>query len=169
MRIFPVSPQFGNAVTLRGAAAQPGRYAWHEGMRLSDLIASREVLITRDYWINQNALGAGSTNLFGSKESVAPTDFKRNASEINWSYALLSRLAPDLTTQLITFDLGAAIDHPKTAADIPLHAGDVITVFSQADLPVSVEKRARLCHGSGRGSRRRVSTRWGRIKRFATW
>jgi polysaccharide biosynthesis/export protein len=54
MRIFPISPQFQNSVTLKGSVAQPGRYAWREHMRVSDLIPSRETLITRDYWNQQN-------------------------------------------------------------------------------------------------------------------
>jgi protein involved in polysaccharide export with SLBB domain len=56
LRIFPLSPKFKNVVTLRGNVAQPGRYAWREGMRVSDLIPSRGFLITRDYWNRQNHL-----------------------------------------------------------------------------------------------------------------
>ena len=58
LRIFPLSPQFENSVTLRGNVAQPGRFAWHDGMRVSDLIPSRETLITRDYWNQQNHIFA---------------------------------------------------------------------------------------------------------------
>ena len=56
LRVFPLSPQFENAVTLRGSVAQPGRYAWHEGMRVSDLIPDRNSLITRKHWNQQNHL-----------------------------------------------------------------------------------------------------------------
>ena len=56
LRIFPISPRFENAVTLRGNVAQPGRYLWHEGMHISDLIPSRDTLLTRDYWNQQNFL-----------------------------------------------------------------------------------------------------------------
>jgi protein involved in polysaccharide export with SLBB domain len=56
IRIFPLSPKFQNAVTLRGNVAVPGLYPWKEGMRISDLIPSRSVLITRDYWNRQNHL-----------------------------------------------------------------------------------------------------------------
>lgn len=143
VRVFPVSPEFENAVTLRGAVAQPGRYPWRPGMHLSELIPTRQSLITREFWNKQNALGFNQPSLFGTKEAVEPTDFKRNPSEINWSYALLSRLAPDLTTRLLPFDLGNAIDHPHTAADLALQPGDVVTVFSQTDLPVSVERQSR--------------------------
>ena len=56
LRVFPLSPKFDNAVTLRGNVAQPGLYPWKEGMRVSDLIPSRNFLITRDYWNQQNHL-----------------------------------------------------------------------------------------------------------------
>lgn len=58
LRIFPISPRFENAVTLRGNVAQPGRYLWHDGMRVSDLIPNREVLLTREYWNQQNFLAS---------------------------------------------------------------------------------------------------------------
>ena len=53
-----VSPRFENSVTLRGNVAQPGRYPWHEGMRISDLIPNREFLITTEYWKQQKLRGA---------------------------------------------------------------------------------------------------------------
>jgi protein involved in polysaccharide export with SLBB domain len=54
VRIFPLSPRFQNAVTLRGNVAHPGRVEWHRGMRLRDLIPNQEALITRDYWSTTN-------------------------------------------------------------------------------------------------------------------
>ena len=56
LRIFPISPQFDNAVMLRGNVAQPGHFPWHEGMRVSDLIPSRDFLITRSYWYQEGHL-----------------------------------------------------------------------------------------------------------------
>ena len=56
-----VSPRFENSVTLRGNVAQPGRYPWHEGMRISDLIPNREFLITAEYWKQQNAVALQAT------------------------------------------------------------------------------------------------------------
>lgn len=54
VRIAPMLPRFENTVTLRGNVAWPGRYPWHEGMRIRDLIPSREALLTRDFWRRQN-------------------------------------------------------------------------------------------------------------------
>lgn len=60
LRVFPISPRFDNAVMLRGNVAQPGRFPWHEGMRISDLIPSRDFLITRTYWYQENHLAGGA-------------------------------------------------------------------------------------------------------------
>ena len=56
LRVFPLSPKFANAVTLRGSVAEPGLYLWKDGMRVADLIPSRAALITRNYWNKQNHL-----------------------------------------------------------------------------------------------------------------
>ena len=58
IQLLPVIPRFENAVTLRGNVADPGRFPWHAGMRLSDLIPNKESLITRDYWKERNQLAA---------------------------------------------------------------------------------------------------------------
>lgn len=55
--ISPIVDRFKDAVTLRGNVANPGRYAWHPGMRISDLIPNKNMLITRDYWQRRNQLG----------------------------------------------------------------------------------------------------------------
>src|SRR5262249_14421691 len=57
IRFLHISPRFENTVTLRGNVSVPGRYPWHEGMRVKDLIPSRDVLITYEYWKRQNRLG----------------------------------------------------------------------------------------------------------------
>jgi polysaccharide biosynthesis/export protein len=54
--------RFKDAVTLRGNVANPGRYAWHQGMRVSDLIPNKDALITRSYWQHKNDLGQMTMN-----------------------------------------------------------------------------------------------------------
>lgn len=54
--LLPVSPAFANAVTLRGAVAQPLRQPWFKGMRVQDLIPDRAALISPDYYRQRNAL-----------------------------------------------------------------------------------------------------------------
>jgi protein involved in polysaccharide export with SLBB domain len=57
LQIIPLVAHFQKTVTLRGNTANPGRFAWHDGMRLSDLIPDRESLLTRDYWWRRAQLG----------------------------------------------------------------------------------------------------------------
>jgi polysaccharide export outer membrane protein len=155
VRIFPISGKFENAVTIRGNVAMPGRFPWHEGMRVNDLIPSRESLITPEYWRRQNSItftnlnGAGiNANGLGSQEQLR-VEVKRNTAEINWDYAVVERLnLENLTSSLIPFNLGKAIeDDPQE--DVLLKPGDVITIFSQTDLAVPVEKRSKYVRLEG--------------------
>ncbi|WP_162911005.1 polysaccharide biosynthesis/export family protein [Azohydromonas sediminis] len=54
--LLAISPEFANAVTLRGNVAQPLRYPHRPGMRIRDLIPEPEALITRDYFRRKNIL-----------------------------------------------------------------------------------------------------------------
>jgi protein involved in polysaccharide export with SLBB domain len=54
--LLPISPAFGNAVTLQGAVAQPLRHAYVPQMRVQDLIPDREALITPEYYRHKNQL-----------------------------------------------------------------------------------------------------------------
>lgn len=231
LRIFPVSPKFENAVTLRGNVAQPGLYPWKPGMRISDLIPSRDFLITRSYWNRQNHLvprapdhefgnprlsrygnspadqygdsradqpgnlsadqygesrrdpyGNSSTDEYGNSRSDQPGNSStgqygvprrdeygnsptrqaggqrmalidtvgQNSAEINWDYALIERLDQhDLSTRLIPFRLADAIDNPASLDNQLLKAGDVVTIFSRADLELPMAKHASFVRVSG--------------------
>lgn len=70
IRLIPVVPRFENAVTLRGNVANPGRFPWRSGMRVSDLIPSEEALLTRAYWTSRNQLASGTEQLDESKISA---------------------------------------------------------------------------------------------------
>jgi protein involved in polysaccharide export with SLBB domain len=261
LRVFPLSPKFANAVTLRGNVAQPGRYMWKEGMRVSDLIPSRDFLITRDFWNRQNKPGPGNANHpFGTQRAAAysridqagerrtgqlgnprtdqpgsqpinqtgsqPTEqlgnsradrlddqsdeqyddqsddryddqsedqrgdqatdqgsqiagptgqagnqrndmsgasdrsgnssstmiatVGQNNAEINWEYAVIERLDEhDLSTRLIPFRLVNAIDNRGSGDNQLLRAGDVVTIFSRADLNLPVERHASFVRVGG--------------------
>jgi protein involved in polysaccharide export with SLBB domain len=150
LRIFPISPKFENAVTLRGSVALPGRFGWHAGMRLADLIPTRESLVTRDYWNLQNHVTVASGErgfqkpIENNPENPGPMIGIGEASaEINWEYAVIERLDPrDLSTRLIAFNLGQAIDQPGGEENKALEAGDVITVFARRDLALPLDKHA---------------------------
>jgi protein involved in polysaccharide export with SLBB domain len=57
VRIFAIVPRYRQTVTLRGNIANPGRFAWKPGMRVSDLIPDKESLLTRNYWWKRVQLG----------------------------------------------------------------------------------------------------------------
>ena len=57
VRVRAQAARFDKTVTLRGNVATPGRFAWHEGMHVRDLIPNKESLLTTDYWLRREQLG----------------------------------------------------------------------------------------------------------------
>lgn len=57
LELTAVVNQYKDAITLRGNVANPGRFAWKQGMRVLDLIPDKDALITRDYWLKRSQLG----------------------------------------------------------------------------------------------------------------
>ena len=75
LSVTSIVDRFRDAVTLRGNVANPGRYVWHQGMRISDLIPNKEALITRNYWRKRNQLGQLAQDYLpetGGTASVSP-------------------------------------------------------------------------------------------------
>jgi len=150
IRFLHISPKFENAVTLRGNVAVPGRYPWHQGMHVSDLIPSRAFLVTDQYWNMQNklAVNAQSTGL-GVKQAQLKNDVKRLSSEINWEYADIQRFnAQDLTPSLVVFNLGKAIEG-DSEQNLELQPNDVVTIFAQNDIQGPTAERAKFVHLEG--------------------
>ena len=146
VRVFSISQKFENAVTLRGNVASPFRYPWHKGMRVTDLVPSKDVLITPDYWATQNKADqvrvSGVTGVF--------KDIKHSILEINWDYAVIERLNwNDLSTSFIPFNLGKAVLDKDPSQNIELEPGDIVTVFSKNDMQVPMEKQTRLVRIEG--------------------
>ncbi len=57
IRVFSIVPMYQKTVTLRGNTANQGRFAWHPGMRVSELIPDKDSLLTRNYWWKRAQLG----------------------------------------------------------------------------------------------------------------
>ena len=215
VRFLHISTRFENAVTLRGNVALPGRYPWHEGMHVKDLIPTRESLVTEEYWKQQNLLGleipsfqtqeqkaqfeaeeaAGVNAKTGGAVAMEPgvnpvpeganpagltpatqpgvlgdrnlaervgrveaqrikqeelkNQIKRSAAEINWEYAVIQRLDPkSLTSHLLPFNLGKAIEGDE-GQNLALQPGDIITIFSQADMQVPVAQQSKFVRLEG--------------------
>jgi polysaccharide biosynthesis/export protein len=71
LTLLPISPQFANAVTLRGHVAQPLRYPFTPGMRIRDLIPDRDALISPDFYRRKNLL----VQVLDEDEDVGANDY----------------------------------------------------------------------------------------------
>jgi len=173
LTLLAISPQFANAVTLKGHVAQPLRYAFKPGMRIRDLIPNRDALISPDFHRRKNLLvqaleeeepldegtTSGTTTrssaerLRRAEDRLAAERAKKAPAalfdDLNWDYAVIERLNADLGTQVIPFDLGKAVLQGDAASNIELLAGDVVTVYSQKDMRVPVAKQTRLVSVEG--------------------
>jgi protein involved in polysaccharide export with SLBB domain len=248
VRVYSMTPVYRKTVILRGNTANPGRFAWHPGMRISDLIPDKESLITRNYWWRRAQLGlpapefepipgfdnlrqpaenhaittkastlegmstsnqpgnqqgqypqgqyqqgldqqgvdqqgqyqqgqnqqgqngyqqgvplgqsgypqnenlsaqqrAGGASLAAAQTSSAGrflpqgqrTQVWALAPEIDWDYAVIERLDMEtLKTALLPFDLGKLVMQHDLSQDIELQAGDVVSIFSEADIRVPI-------------------------------
>lgn len=236
IRSIPVA--FDNAVTLRGNVSNSGRYAWKQGMRVSDLIPDRKALVTREYWLrkgqivqrpdlaearsldrlkqilkppqpvtpattpvpNAAATGPGQEAARNSQDTTKPSadevelqkkneaaklgggvdlqaaadaekqrieneraragrygedsplasSIRRITPEINWDYAAIQRLDPQsLSTRLLTFNLGRALEAPDSSDNIALEPGDILTIFSQADIQIPIAKQTKFVRLEG--------------------
>ena len=157
LRLMTINPRFENAVILRGNVASPGRFPYRPGMRLSDVIPNKESLITPDYWRKRNTLGfvAPQDMIPGEPGAEAArqhtrTELDRRTPEINWAYAVVERQdSRDLTTQLLPFHLGKLVLERDPNQNLELKPGDVITIFSQADIRVPVSQQNRFVRLEG--------------------
>jgi protein involved in polysaccharide export with SLBB domain len=81
-------------------------------------------------------LGSGP-HLVTSPHFPIETQVVRTSPDIDWSYAVVERVdQKTLTTRLLPFDLGAAVLRDDEGANVALEPGDVITIFSDADVRV---------------------------------
>jgi protein involved in polysaccharide export with SLBB domain len=241
IRVFSIVPMYQKTVTLRGNTANEGRFAWHPGMRISDLIPDRNSLITRNYWWRRAQLGLPTQEFEplqrfpGLHQPAAPLDLPRRrlmenqdsgttedqstpdrqndvdrsagnegdsgalaeqngtagssngpapelsaaqragsatlaseqvegtgtrspertlvgpvAPEIDWDYAVIERLDPvTLKTVLLPFDLGRLVLQHDATQDLALQPGDVVTIFSQADIQVPVAQQTKFVRLEG--------------------
>ena len=244
---------YSKTVILRGNIANPGRFAWHAGMHVSELIPDKDSLVTRNYWWKRAQLGlpgpefepiqgfdnmqqpadnraitmdrslqegrsasnqpgyqqgqsglqqgqsglqqgqpglqqgqpglqqgqsglqqgqsglqqgqnlstdqrSVSSSLASAQTSsstlVSPlterTEVRALAPEIDWDYAVVERLDPEtLKTTLIPFDLGKLVLQHDASQDIDLHGGDVVSIFSEADIRVPIAHQTKYVRLDG--------------------
>jgi protein involved in polysaccharide export with SLBB domain len=72
------------------------------------------------------------------------------APEIDWDYAVIERINPEnLKTVLIPFDLGKLVLEHDRSQDLELDAGDVVSVFSGADIRLPIAHQTKFVRLDG--------------------
>ena len=151
LTLLAISPAFANAVTLQGSVAAPLRYRWFEGMKLLDLIPDRDALITGDYFKRKNLLvqNIEPSSVKDAGSNIA-TRVRSMVDQINWDYAIIERMdRSKLSPQLIPFNLAKLVLDKDPAHNLPLQAGDVVTILSQNDLRLPQDRMTRLVRVEG--------------------
>jgi len=137
-----------------GLAATDGASVGAPGLSLagrSDVAATGPLpgtlstMATRGKTNDSASIGAARASNVTVKNRV-----ERNPLEVNWSYAVIERRDPkDLRTSLIPFRLDKAILEGEASENLPLEPGDVVTIFSTADVRVPQSMQARYVRLEG--------------------
>ncbi|MDQ2820248.1 MAG: SLBB domain-containing protein [Pseudomonadota bacterium] len=143
LNVTAIAPEFSNAIVLRGNVDQAVRAPFKPGMRISDLIPSRQYLITRNAIKRQNAaLNVGDERQANEQVENIASRIGSSVDEINWDYAVVERLnRTDLSVNLVPFNLGKVFSNPNGPDNVQLEPGDTVTIFSQQDVAVPMDKR----------------------------
>lgn len=152
LNITSITPEFSNAVILRGNVDQSVRAPFKAGMRVSDLIPSRDYLITRASVKRQNQIVATGQDEQVTNEHVdtIAASVGNLVDEVNWDYAVVERInRKDLSVSLVPFNLGNVFANPAGADNIELQPGDTVTIFSQQDVAVPMDRRRVLVRIEG--------------------
>ncbi len=87
----------------------------------------------------------GTAKRFPAKNAVV-----LSAPEVDWAYAVIQRLdRSDLSTELLSFNLGKAVIDGDNAQNLELEPGDVVTVFSKADIRVPQAQQSKYVRLEG--------------------
>jgi protein involved in polysaccharide export with SLBB domain len=93
----------------------------------------------------------GSTVATASAGQFRPRyDVKLSEPDIDWSYAVIERQSKEnLTTSLLPFNLGKVVLEGDSAQNLELMPGDVVTIFSKADIRVPQAEQTRFVRLEG--------------------
>lgn len=143
LNVTSITPDFSNAVVLRGNVDQAVRAPFKPGMRISDLIPNRQYLITRNSIKRQNGVvNAGDERQTNEEAGNIASRIGGLVDEINWDYAVVERVnRADLSVSLVPFNLGNVFTNPTGPDNVQLQPGDTVTIFSQQDVAVPMDKR----------------------------
>jgi len=99
---------------------------------------------------SSSSLASNETAPTGRFPTTPRTQVGPVAPDIDWDYAVIERLDPKtLKTSLIPFDLGKLILQHDSSQDLALEPGDVVSVFSQADIRVPLTQQTKFVRLEG--------------------
>jgi protein involved in polysaccharide export with SLBB domain len=97
----------------------------------------------------REVLGSGP-HLVTTPHFPIQTQVVRTSPDIDWGYAVVERMDKQtLTAKLLPFDLGALVLKQDKSADVELEPGDVITIFSDADIRVPRSQQTKFVRLEG--------------------
>jgi protein involved in polysaccharide export with SLBB domain len=100
---------------------------------------------------NSERTSAATASVSGSTGQFLPrNDVKQSEPDIDWSYAVIERQSKEnLMTSLLPFNLGKVVLQGDTSQDLPLEPGDVVTIFSTADIHVPQAQQTKFVRLEG--------------------
>ncbi len=94
--------------------------------------------------------GDALANTAVNQKMGTETELLRPAAETDWNYAVIERMDPStMTTSLIPFDLGKLVLDHDASQDMALQPGDIVTVFSQDDIPQPMNQQTKYVRLEG--------------------
>jgi protein involved in polysaccharide export with SLBB domain len=98
-----------------------------------------------------NRMSAATASVSGSTGQFLPrNDVKMSEPDIDWSYAVIERQSKEnLMTSLIPFNLGRVVMQADATQNMELEPGDVVTIFSTADIHVPQSQQTKFVRLEG--------------------
>ena len=100
--------------------------------------------MTRNSIKRQNGVVVGASDERATNEAAEniAASIGSRTDEINWDYAVIERInRADLSVSLVPFNLGNVFTNPAGPDNVQLQPGDTVTIFSQQDVAVPMDKR----------------------------
>jgi len=100
---------------------------------------------------NVERISAATASVSGSSGQFLPrNDVKQSEPDIDWSYAVIERQSREnLMTSLLPFNLGRVVLQGDESQNLQLQPGDVVTIFSTADIHVPQAQQTKFVRLEG--------------------
>jgi len=156
--LLPINPSFANAVSLR-ILNNSIRLPIQGNAKIADLIPNKQTLVTPDYYFrrfNVRVIPSSDNNssgAFGASSSDNDLARIRNNSlsdQFNLESVMVERtLSKSMAPQIFSINLNNAWADKDSDQNITLMPGDIISIYSQKDIQVPVERQSQIVRIQG--------------------